>query len=847
MADTNLNDLKEMQKMTSSMLKDYDKLLEGHGKVNKKLKERVEVQKNIVKSITDEKSAHEALKKLEAEHVKLGTKKYDNNKNVILALQMQNRAIQEQIRFSGIVLNAEKRRQEILDKVKNKVDDVTSKFTHGIDTVKSKIEDIPLLGKYFSKLIPFDKINGGITRMGNAFTGGFKGAFLKTMKQGGSASQAMLAGFRGGISGIGTAISRLGPMLMGPQAIIAAIVAILALGVLRMHQIEKAAAQFREETGLLNSQTKDIERQISSVQAEYAQIGVHAEDVAKYAAAFNNQFEGTQRASTAVLGSMAVLEKNFGVAVEQQVKLNQLFQSSAGLNQDQAQYMIAQVTSAAKLANVAPNKVIKDMAENSEAMYNYFHGSVDEMSKAAITAAKMGTSITAMSKTADTLLQFETSLSDELQANAMLGGKFNLSLARQKAAVGDLPGMYEEVLNAVERTKDISQMTKFEQDAIVRATGMQISEIANGIAVRKKFSNASKEELAAGLELLKTGKSINDINEEDLKLKVKEQKAQKEMQGQLEAMKHMLHGFGSIILDAFLPIGQVFIQVLKPIIAALGSFIKGFVTPIANVFKRISEKIDDMTKNLGGAEKIGKVLGKVFEFMGTILAGPITFAFEFIVGAVESIIDIVNGIIKLFKGDFAGGIKDIAIGLIGWFARIPIALYRAFIDMFPKVGQAIKDWWDGVVGWMSSKVTAIWDGVTGFFGGPLNFIGDAVDTVSGFFGGGGDSVDDGVIQNGKVISTNPADTLIAAKNPTDILGKVFDSTSMGMIANGIGNLMGGRGGGSVDIAPLIAEIQGLRADLNAGKIAVNMDGRKVTSVVSKVAGQASANSYIAGR
>jgi hypothetical protein len=843
MADTNLNDLKEMQKMTSSMLKDYDKLLEGHGKVNKKLKERVEVQKNIVKSITDEKSAHEALKKLEAEHVKLGTKKYDNNKNVILALQMQNRAIQEQIKFSGIVLNAEAKRQAILDKVKGKVDGVGEKMKDTLHTLQHELEHIPVIGKVMSKAIPFDKIKGGIDRMGNAFTGGFKGAFTKTMKQGGSASQAMLAGFRGGISGIGTAISRLGPMLMGPQAIIAGIVAVLALGVVRMYQIEKAADQFKKSTGLLNNDMKGIQRQISSVQAKYAQIGVNAEDVAEYAAAFYNQFEGTQRASDAVLGSMAVLNKNFGIAVEDQTKLNQLLQSSAGLNQEQSQYMIAQVTAAADLANVAPSKVIKDMAENSEAMYNYFHGSAEEMASAALQAAKMGTSITGMTKTADTLLQFETSLSDELQANAMLGGKFNLSLARQKAAVGDLPGMYEEVLNSVQRTKDISQMTKFEQDAIVKATGMQISEIANGIAIRKKFSNASKEELAAGMELLKNGKKIEEVSEEDLKHLVDKQKKQKEMQGQLHALGDMLSGFGSSILDAFLPAGQALITVITPIVSALGAFIKGFISPMANAFKRISDQVGKIFEKFGGMEKAGKILATVFEFLGTMLSGPITFAIEFVMGGISAVVDMVSGLVSILKGLFTGdlkmvgdGIKDVFSGLLTWFLRIPMALYHAFIDMFPKIGEALTGWLSGM-----------WDGITSFFGFGSSDSSKAQSEASAKLEDGG-SVDDGIVQGGKIISTNPADTLIATKSPMELLGKAFDMTPLGMIADGIGNLMGGRGGGgSVDMAPLIAEIQGLRADLNAGKIAVNMDGRKVTSVVSKVAGQASANSYIAGR
>jgi hypothetical protein len=42
---------------------------------------------------------------------------------------------------------------------------------------------------------------------------------------------------------------------------------------------------------------------------------------------------------------------------------------------------------------------------------------------------------------------------------------------------------------------------------------------------------------------------------------------------------------------------------------------------------------------------------------------------------------------------------------------------------------------------------------------------------------------------------------------------------------------------------LIEEIKGLRADLNAGKISVHMDGQKVTSRISAVIDKSSTNSY----
>ena len=75
----------------------------------------------------------------------------------------------------------------------------------------------------------------------------------------------------------------------------------------------------------------------------------------------------------------------------------------------------------------------------------------------------------------------------------------------------------------------------------------------------------------------------------------------------------------------------------------------------------------------------------------------------------------------------------------------------------------------------------------------------------------------------------------------------------GMIAVGMflavggGDVLGGGGeggaAGGAGMDELIAEIKGLRADLIAGKIAVNIDGQKVTSNVGKVVSRISSNSY----
>lgn len=69
--------------------------------------------------------------------------------------------------------------------------------------------------------------------------------------------------------------------------------------------------------------------------------------------------------------------------------------------------------------------------------------------------------------------------------------------------------------------------------------------------------------------------------------------------------------------------------------------------------------------------------------------------------------------------------------------------------------------------------------------------------------------------------------------------------ALGLVAGGAASMMGGgeAEGGGDRTGELIDEIKALRADLLAGKIAVNIDGQKVTSNVGKVVSRISTNSY----
>jgi hypothetical protein len=440
-----------------------------------------------------------------------------------------------------------------------------------------------------------------------------------------------------------------------------------------------------------------------------------------------------------------MLNKNFGIGTAEASKLNKVFQNIGDLSAEQSQFLIGQTTEMAKMAGVAPQQVIADMAESSEYAYKYFQGSPKELAKAAVQAAKMGTSIAEAGKAADNLLDFQSSITKELEASAILGVNLNLSQARYAAANGDLIGQQQAINDQVAQLGDLTKLNVFEQQALADATGMEFSSLVNQQRIRERFGKLNKEQLAAATSLLDAGKDIADINSADLKNQSARLKSQQEMASAMDRFGNETGAIGAAIGDAFRPIAEFVMPILNDVISVVGKIL------------------------VPAFQLVGKVLSSIFGVLKPI--------FSFIMTALLGVASIVGGIIDIFVNGF------------GYVA-----------DFIGKIGDIIETY---VIGPIRS-----------FFDG----IGSIIGTLGGLFGGGSDdsssseSVNDGVMQGGKVITTDPADFLLATKDPGGLAQELS-------------------GGVGMDMSGVIAELQSLKTAFLSNKD-VYMDKSLVTSAVT---------------
>jgi hypothetical protein len=513
--------------------------------------------------------------------------------------------------------------------------------------------------------------------------------------------------------------------------------------------LEQAAEDFRKETGLLNSQMEDVRSQANQITQEFAEIGVESKDVFDTVSKLKGEFGDTVNFSKETVAALTVMNKNFGIAAESSAKVQSIFESVGGLSGETAANVQLQVANMAKMAGVAPDKVFKDIAENAEAASTFFKGDLTALTKNAVQARRMGTSLKEQVSLAEKLLDFENGIEQELVAATFVGGQFNLSRARALAMEGKLAEANEETLKQIQRSGDFKKKDYFTQQQLAKAAGMSVEEINKQLDAQEKLNSLSGEQKKAAEDAINAGLDITNISKENLASETEKFAKQQEQQQVLDKISNQFMGIASTI-------GSVLVPVLDAVALALNVILMP-ITIINDMFGWIGEKI-------------------------SALLGPLSAV-----------------------GKFMKGLAGIAI---------IYAAYKAFASFatVPVVG-AIKG------GIAAAAILA-----AGF--GALSKVGDLASPADG--------KTQVSTKEGGLFELSPNDDLVAAPGAAAAL------------ADG----KGGAGGAAVNLAALSAplnallgEIKALRADMNSGKIAVHMDGAKVTSGIAKQVEKNSRNNF----
>jgi transcriptional regulator with XRE-family HTH domain len=374
---------------------------------------------------------------------------------------------------------------------------------------------------------------------------------------------------------------------------------------------------------------ESIRSDANQITGEFGNLGVNAEKVFDTVAALKSEFGDTVKFSKETTAALTVLNANFGVSADTAAKVQSQFEAIGGVSSETAASLQMQVANMANLAGVAPAKVLADIAENAEATSTFFKGDLNALTKNAIQARRMGTSLKEQVALAEKLLDFESGIEEELVAATFVGGQFNLGRARALAMEGKLAEANEETLKQIQRSGDFRKQDYFTQQQLAKAAGMSVEEINKQLNAQEKLNSLTTEQKKAAEDAISKGLDITNINADQLAQETEKFAKQQEQQAQLEKLNNAFMGMAATIGSVLIPLIDGIALVLTPI-SLLVEGIQWF-------FGGIGEKISAM---IGPLNMVGKII-KGLAGLAIIFAAYkayASFAIVPVVGAIKGAI-----------------------------------------------------------------------------------------------------------------------------------------------------------------------------------------------------------------
>jgi F0F1-type ATP synthase assembly protein I len=199
--------------------------------------------------------------------------------------------------------------------------------------------------------------------------------------------------------------------------------------------------------------------------------------------------------------------------------------------------------------------ILKEVANLSEGILVKFQGNPEALGAAVVQAKALGLSLEQVDKIGDSLLNFESSIENELKAELITGKQINLEKARSAALTGDQAALSAEVASQAGDLASYQKMNVIAQNSLAEAFGMGREEMSKMLMDQEKFNklgDVSNMTLQQQLENLKAqGEPIDSVLYKQIQQQSIQEKFNNAMEKMQEIIGNLVAGPLGSMLDVF--------------------------------------------------------------------------------------------------------------------------------------------------------------------------------------------------------------------------------------------------------------------------------------------------------
>jgi len=285
-------------------------------------------------------------------------------------------------------------------------------------------------------------------------------AYLPNLTKAGAAGGGMLEDVLGMIPGFGQ-------------------VAIGAIALFKITSgIREAITDTRKELGVSYINAALITAENKKLALIASGFGLTTEDISSAQSAIREDLGASVRESLDLSVSFARTAAATGQTAGQLGDTLSLMESISSSSREVLLNQIRTNAAMIEAAGVAPALVMQDLANNAGFFAEYAKDGGMNIIAAGVAARKLGLEMSSVASISNSLLDFESSIEDQMTASLLLGRQINLDRARQLALAGDQEGVMKEILKAVGGEAEFNKMNVIQRRALAKSVGVDVEQLS---------------------------------------------------------------------------------------------------------------------------------------------------------------------------------------------------------------------------------------------------------------------------------------------------------------------------------------------------------------------------------
>ena len=201
--------------------------------------------------------------------------------------------------------------------------------------------------------------------------------------------------------------------------------------------------------------------------------------------------------------------------------------------------------------------VLQEVLNTTDSISLSLAGDPAKISAAASAALALGLNLKRVDDIAGSLTEFQSSISNELEAELLTGKQLNLEKAREYALSNDLAGLAKELSANGASAAEFSSMNRIQQESLAKALGMSRDELAKSIQLEALRKGLGKDAVEAAGDM-----TLAQVEQLDIQTRLK------------ISLDKLAQAF-SPILQAIIPIAEALASVILPIASVIGHISSG--------------------------------------------------------------------------------------------------------------------------------------------------------------------------------------------------------------------------------------------------------------------------------